>query len=100
SIIQKITASDSPTIANDALLYMKQLFYHGIKLGLVQNNPATAFRVNDAGGLEKSRERALSLDEIAHVFKVFREHSDRFSRDNYLACALLLLLAVRKSELT
>jgi len=100
SIIQKITASDRPTIANDALLYMKQLFNHGIKLGLVQSNPATAFKVNDAGGVEKSRERALSLDEIAHVFKVFREHSDSFSRDNYLACALLLLLAVRKSELT
>ncbi|WP_312241704.1 tyrosine-type recombinase/integrase [Pantoea sp.] len=100
SIIQKITASDRPTTANDALLYMKQLFNHAIKLGLVQNNPATAFRVNDAGGIEKSRERALSLDEIAHVFKVFREHSDSFPRDNYLACALLLLLAVRKSELT
>lgn len=100
SIIQKITASGRPTIANDALLYMKQLFNHGIKLGLVQSNPATAFKVNDAGGVEKSRERALSLDEIAYVFKVFREHSDSFSRDNYLACALLLLLAVRKSELT
>lgn len=59
-----------------------------------------AFKVNDAGGVEKSRERVLSLDEIAHVFKVFREHSDSFSRDNYLAYALLLLLAFRKSELT
>ena len=50
--------------------------------------------------MEKSREKALSLEEIAYVFKAFREHSDSFSRDNYLACALLLLLAVRKSELT
>ncbi|MFS2059741.1 tyrosine-type recombinase/integrase [Kosakonia cowanii] len=100
AILQKITYSGRPTISNDALLYMKQLFDHGIKLGLVQSNPATAFKVNDAGGVEKSRERALSLDEITHVFKVFREHSDSFSRDNYLACALLLLLAVRKSELT
>ncbi|MEN4873483.1 site-specific integrase [Kosakonia cowanii] len=79
---------------------MKQLFNHGIKLGLIQGNPATAFKVNDAGGVEKSRERTLSLEEVNHVFKVFREHSDSFSRDNYLACALLLLLAVRKSELT
>lgn len=100
AILQNITKSGRPTIANDALLYMKQLFDHGIKLGLIQSNPATAFKVNDAGGVEKSRERALSLDEIAYVFKVFREHSDSFSRDNYLACALLLLLAVRKSELT
>ncbi|URL15696.1 integrase arm-type DNA-binding domain-containing protein [Pantoea ananatis] len=100
AILQNITKSGRPTISNDALLYMKQLFDHGIKLGLVQSNPATAFKVNDAGGVEKSRERSLSLEEIAHVFKVFREHSDSFSRDNYLACALLLLLAVRKSELT
>lgn len=100
AILQNITKSGRPTISNDALLYMKQLFDHGIKLGLVQSNPATAFRVNDAGGVEKSRERALSLEDIAHVFKAFREHSDSFSRDNYLACALLLLLAVRKSELT
>jgi integrase len=42
----------------------------------------------------------LSLEEIAYVFKAFREHSDSFFLDNYLACALLLLLAVRKSELT
>ncbi|WP_414147855.1 tyrosine-type recombinase/integrase [Erwinia sp. BNK-24-b] len=100
AILQNITKSGRPTISNDALLHMKQLFNHGIKLGLIQSNPATAFKVNDAGGVEKSRERALSLDEIAYVFKVFREHSDSFSRDNYLACALLLLLAVRKSELT
>ena len=100
SILQKITNSGRPTISNDALLYMKQLFDHAIKLGLLLNNPATAFKVNDAGGVEKSRERALTHDEIAHVFKVFREHSDSFSRDNYLACTLLLLLAVRKSELT
>ncbi|WP_240182752.1 tyrosine-type recombinase/integrase [Morganella morganii] len=100
SIIQKITASGRPTISNDALLYMKQLFNHGIKLGLVQYNPATVFRVNDAGGVEKSRERSLSLEEISYVFRIFREHSDSFSRDNYLACSLLLMLAVRKSELT
>ncbi|WP_370425873.1 tyrosine-type recombinase/integrase [Pantoea vagans] len=100
AILQNITKSGRPTISNDALLHMKQLFDHGIKLGLIQSNPATAFKVNDAGGVEKSRERALSLEEITHVFKVFREHSDSFSRDNYLACALLLLLAVRKSELT
>ncbi|MEI2605289.1 integrase arm-type DNA-binding domain-containing protein [Erwinia aphidicola] len=100
AILQNITESGRPTIANDALLYMKQLFNHGIKLGLIQNNPAAAFKVNDAGGVENSRERALCLEEINRVFQIFRENSDSFSRDNYLACALLILLAVRKSELT
>ncbi|WP_415857966.1 phage integrase central domain-containing protein, partial [Erwinia tracheiphila] len=40
SILQKITDSGRPTISNDALLYMKQLFDHAIKLGLLLNNPA------------------------------------------------------------
>ncbi|MDX6917473.1 tyrosine-type recombinase/integrase [Pectobacterium carotovorum] len=100
AILQNITTSGRPTIANDALLYMKQLFNHGIKLGLILNNPATAFKVNDAGGVEKSRERVLSRDELKTVFQIFRNHRDSFSRDNYIACVLLLLLGVRKSELT
>lgn len=100
AIIRKISDSGRPSISNDALLYMKQLFNHAVKLGLTMNNPAAAFRVNDAGGVEKSRERALTLEEIGYVFEKFKENSDSFSRDNYIACALLILLGVRKTELT
>jgi len=100
SIIQKIAESNRPSIANDTLMYLKQLFNHGIKLGLITYNPASAFNVNDAGGVEKSRIRMLTLDELAHTFEVFRNHRDSFTRDNYLACALLVVLGVRKSELT
>ena len=98
-IITSINDSGRPTISNDALMYCKQLFNHGIKLDVVGGNPASAFQVSDAGGLEASRDRALTLDEIKHVFKVFRDNPMVFTRDNYLACALLLLLGVRKSEL-
>lgn len=100
AIIQQITASGRPCTANDALMYLKQLFNHGIKLGLLVHNPAAAFKVDDAGGIEKSRDRALSLEELTQVFQVFRSQSDSFTRDNYLACALLIVLGVRKSELT
>ena len=99
-ILINITDSGRPTIANDALLYCKQLFNHGIKLDLTASNPANAFSVDDAGGIEKSRNRALSLEELAFVLKKFREDSDSFTRDNYLACVLLVLLGVRKGELT
>jgi len=37
--------TDRPTIVNDTLMYLKQLFDHGITLGLIHNNPATAFKV-------------------------------------------------------
>lgn len=99
-IIRKVAQSGRPTIANDTLMYLKQLFNHAIKLGLVTYNPATAFNVNDAGGVEKSRNRALTLDEINTAFSVFRDNSASFSRENYLACALLLVLGTRKTELT
>nr|WP_299244227.1 site-specific integrase [uncultured Halomonas sp.] len=100
AIVRKVAGSGRPAIANDTLMYLKQLFNHAIKLGLLTYNPAAAFNVNDAGGIEKSRNRALSLDEIHKVFQVFRDNSDSFSRDNYLACTLLLVLGVRKTELT
>lgn len=98
-LITKIAKSNRPTIANDALAYCKQIFNHGIKLDIIQNNPAQAFRNVDAGGTEQSRDRALSLDEVKSVFEVLRDNADQFTRDNYLAVALLLCLGVRKGEL-
>lgn len=100
TIIRKVASSGRPAIANDTLMYLKQLFNHAIKLGLLTYNPAAAFNVNDAGGIEKSRDRALSIEEINQICRIFRNNSDSFSRDNYLACALLLVLGVRKTELT
>lgn len=99
AIINKITESGRPTVSNDALLYCKQLFRHSIKLDLRTTNPAEAFTINDAGGVEESRSRALSIEELKAVFQTFRENSDQFTRENYLACALLVSLGVRKGEL-
>jgi len=49
--------------------------------------------------VEKSKDRALTIEELTQFFKVARENSDSFSRENYLACALLVTLGIRKSEL-
>lgn len=92
-------APHKPTVANDALLYLKQIFRHGIKLDILQHNPASAFTIADAGGIEKSRERVLTEHEIKLAFAKFRANSPSFTRDNYLAISLLLCLGVRKSEL-
>ncbi len=97
--IEKIVKSNRPTIANDALMYCKQLFRHAIRLNLMTTNPAEAFTVHQAGGVEKSRDRYLTVDELAKVFTTFRQYSDQFTRENYLAVALLLVLGVRKGEL-
>ena len=98
-IINQIAQSNRPTIANDCLMYCKQLFRHAVKLDLRTSNPAEAFTISDAGGVENSRSRALTLDELTLVFKCFRENQNQFTRENYLAVALLLCLGVRKGEL-
>jgi integrase len=53
-----------------------------------------------AGGSEIARDRTLSLDELKVVFKIMSEHQAHFVRENYLAVVLLVLLGVRKGELT
>lgn len=98
-VIESITDSGRPSIANDALQYLKQLFNHAMKLGLSDSNPAQPFNVNDAGGMEKSRERALTFKELEFFFRVMREQPEQISRENYLACSLLVCLGVRKQEL-
>ncbi|MDT3282620.1 MULTISPECIES: tyrosine-type recombinase/integrase [Shewanella] len=99
AIIHKVAKSNRPTVANKTLLLCKQLFNHACKLDLVSGNPATAFKPVDAGGVEKSRDRALKISELVKLFEVLRNNSTVFTRDNYLALALLLTLGVRKGEL-
>ena len=99
NIIQKVAHSNRLPTANDTLLHCKQLFTHACKLGLKDGNPASPFTPADAGGVEKSRDRALSVEELKQFFSVARENISSFGRDNYLASALLVSLGVRKGEL-
>jgi integrase len=99
AIIHKVATSNRPTVSNKTLLCCKQLFNHACKLDLITGNPAAAFKPNDAGGVEKSRVRALKIAEVVSLFNVLRNNSHIFTRDNYLAIALLLSLGVRKGEL-
>lgn len=99
-ILRRIRESERPTIANNTLMYLKQIFRHAIKLDLTLNNPASAFVVKDAGGVEYSRERALTQEEIGQAFAIFRQHMNSFGFDNYLALCFYLVLGVRKGELT
>jgi integrase len=98
--VKKRKKTERPAVVNDTLLSLKQLFDHGVTLGLIHHNPAIAFKAKHAGGTEKSRDRTLSLDELKVVFKIMMEHQAHFVRENYLAVVLLVLLGVRKGELT
>jgi integrase len=90
---------ERPTIANDTLGFLKQLFDHGITLSVTDKNPATAFKVKHAGGTEKSRDREPSIEEWKTIFSVMRDNQAHFCRENYLAVAMILILGVRKGEM-
>ncbi|MFT6909399.1 MAG: integrase, partial [Oleiphilaceae bacterium] len=90
---------ERPTIANDTLGFLKQLFDHGITLSVTDKNPATSFKVKHAGGTERSRDRAASIEEWKIIFSVMRHNQAHFCRENYLAIAMILVLGVRKGEM-
>ena len=99
AMLQTIVKRGAPTVANDVLRWTRRMFDFAVKRHMAQYNPASAFDLSDAGGKEEARERALSREEIVRLFEAMRT-AKGFSHENLLAVKLLLLLAVRKQELT
>lgn len=97
-LLQIIMDRNAPTIANDALRYIQQIFTFARKRHLVEINPVADFDLSDAGGKEKSRTRALSRNEIMALFGAI-ENTSNLGRENELAFKVLLATCVRKGEL-
>lgn len=98
-LLRAVVDRGAPTMANDVLRWLRRMFDFAVKRHLCQFNPAAAFDLNDAGGKEEARDRALSRDELVTFLRAMRE-AKGFSVENGIAVRLLLLLAVRKQELT
>ncbi len=98
TMVQKVVKRGAPSIANDVLRWAKRIFDYAVKRQMISYNPASAFSLEDAGGKEKSRERALSADEVVKLFAAMKQ-ARGFSIQNDITIKLLLLLAVRKMEL-
>ena len=98
--LEAIKSGGAPTVANDARRYIRKVLDYGVTLGLIPGNPATTLSSQDAGVVENGRDRALSLDEVDTLLRSMADNRDRFGRDNELAIRLLLILGVRKKELT
>lgn len=99
AMLQVIVRRGAPTTANDVLRWTRRMFNYAIKREMVRSNPALAFDISDAGGKEEARKRILSRDELIKIFVAMRQ-AKGFSFENQLTIRLLLMLAVRKQELT
>lgn len=98
ALLKAIVKRGAPTMATDVLRWLKRMFDYAIKREMMENNPAAAFDPSDAGGTEKARERWLTRDELALLFGTMR-NATGWTYENTLTVKLLLMLAVRKSEL-
>ena len=99
AMVQSVIKRGAPTMANDVLRWTRKIFDYAMRRELVPSNPAALFNLSDAGGTEEARERALSREELVKFFEAMRV-TKGFSVENLHTFKLLLLLAVRKSELT
>lgn len=99
AMLQSVVKRGAPTTANDVLRWVRRMFDYAVKRHMVEYNPASAFTLGDAGGKEESRDRWLNRDELVQLFEAMRV-TVGFGIENFLAAKLLLLLAVRKQELT
>ncbi len=97
-VLEAIKKRGAPSVANKVLRLMQCIFDYAIRRHMVAVNPAGAFRIKDAGGSEKTRDRALSRTEIALLFAAMKQ-AKGFSNQNALTIKLLLLLCCRKMEL-
>lgn len=98
ALLKAIVKRGAPTMATDVLRWLKRMFDYAIKRGITETNPAAPFDPSDAGGTEKPRDRWLTRDELARLFRAMRD-ARGWTYQNTLTVRLLLMLAVRKSEL-
>ena len=98
ALLKGIVKRGAPTMATDVLRWLKRMFDYAIKREMVATNPAAAFDPSDAGGKEESRDRWLTRAELVRLFAAMKG-TKGWTYENTLTVKLLLLLAVRKSEL-
>lgn len=69
NVLDPITDRSSGTQANKTLSILKQMFDFGVDRDLLHGNPITTVKKKNIGGFEKSRNRALTFDELVQVFE-------------------------------
>jgi integrase len=98
AMLKAIVARGAPTMATDVMRWTKRMFDYAVKREMVPYNPASAFDPSDAGGKEDARTRWLNRAELAKLLQIMKV-AKGWAHENTLTVKLLLMLAVRKSEL-
>jgi len=97
--LDKIVNRGSPVHANKVLSTIKQAFNYAVSRGEILINPAANIRARDIGGLEKPRDRYLSLEEIKALWLFLDSDKNEISLQVKNGIKLILLTGVRTGEL-
>ncbi len=98
--LDSIVAGGAPIYANRILSTIKQVFNYGVSRGSLSYNIASAIRARDIGGIEKPKERFLTMNEIKILWQFLdTKNSSRMSFHTKMAIKLILLTGVRTAEL-
>jgi len=96
-LLDAIVDRPAPVMANRVAGLLSQLFRYGIHRQIVESSPVQLlFR---PGGTERPRQRALDDEELGALLANLDEVTKRAKRTG-IAIRLILLTAVRRSELT
>lgn len=96
-LIKSIVDRGSPFIADESLRWLKRIFDYAIRRQMIDSNPATAFRIADAGGMESKRDRWLTRDELALFLSTL--NNSTLPESNKAAFKIILAVGLRKMEL-
>ena len=99
-------AAKAPVMANRVLADIKLLFSYAVERGWIESSPAHLITQRTVGGKEVTRDRVLTVNELAELICILRSnHSPRrdcttkFDPATRLALALALLTGQRSNEI-
>jgi integrase len=97
--LDKIVKRGAPVHANKVLAALKQAFSYGVRRGAMTENPALLLQGRDIGGIEKPRDRYLTINEIKELLLFLNNSKNRMSIQTKLAIKLILHTGIRSGEL-
>src|SRR3990167_1598952 len=99
SALDTIVQRGAPVHANRILSSLKQAFNYAVSRGNMSQNPASNNRARNIGGMEKPRERYLTLDEIKTLWHFLDGNESHMSLQTKSAIKMILLTGVRTAEI-
>ena len=97
SKLSGVSNNNGPVIANRVLGDIKQFMSYCVQRGWLDDSPAALLSRKIVGGKEKSRDRVLTDDELAHLIRLLRDPGRIQSKTRY-AMAIALLTGQRSGE--